>query len=109
MRTRILKASLIISVLVNVVAIPLLTWNLIGSHLRYRAHVDYAAELAYGVGYHRALGHDLATELDNYPTRLQITAVTTNSVQAKLYPGKILKLEFSEPSICYASIWSETD
>lgn len=106
MKTRILLSCLAASVLLNVVGLPLLAWQLIGYSINYRQNVDYVAELAYTVGYHKALGNNLATELETYPTRLQITEVKTDSVVALIWPSKqqSIHLDFSNPKICYASI-----
>ena len=106
MKSRIQIVCLALSLLLNVVAIPFLIWRLAGYSMMHRRNVDYAAELAYAVGYHKALGHDLATELESYPTRFEITKVDSNVVEAIIWPakGQSLRLEFSNPRICNASI-----
>lgn len=110
MKGRIMAAALAVSVFLNVVVIPLLIWRLAGYGMMYRQNVDYVAELAYAVGYHKALGKNLATELASYPSRLQITKADPDRVEAVIWPakGQVLVLEFSDSGICNASI-SEPD
>jgi hypothetical protein len=102
MKTRIITAVLSVSMLLNGV----LLWRLLGYGTMYRRNVGCAAELGYAVGYHRALGRDLATELASCPTRLQIRKVQTNLVEAVIWPAREqrLLLEFSDPRICNASV-----
>lgn len=102
MKARIVAMALAVSVLPN----GFLVWSLLGYGMMYRRNVGYAAELAYAVGRYRALGHDLSTELGSYPSRLQITKVQTNLVEAVIWPTKDqrLVLAFSDPKICNASI-----
>jgi len=111
MKRRTIAVVLSVSVLLNVIVIPLLAWRLAGYSMMYRRNVDYAAELAYAVGYHRALGNNLATELASYPTRLQITKADSDLVEAVIWPakGQVLVLEFSDPRICNASIGEQDD
>jgi hypothetical protein len=106
MKGRIVAAALAMSVLLNVVVIPLLVWWLAGYSMIYRRNVDYVAELAYAVGYHKALGNNLATELASYPSRLQITKADPDRVEAIIWPakGQVLVLQFSDPKICNATI-----
>ena len=109
MKGRILIICLVVSLLLNLIAIPFLLWSLLGYRMMYRENVDYVAELAYAVGYHKALGNNLATELESYPTRLQITKVNSNSVDAVIWPAKrqSIRLDFSDPKICNATIFVE--
>lgn len=106
MTSRIKIICVALSLLLNVVAIPFLLWKLAGYSMMYHRNVDYAAELAYAVGYHKALDSDLALELESYPTRLTLTKVDSNAVEAIIWPasGQLLRLEFSNPGICYATI-----
>jgi hypothetical protein len=106
MKTRILITCLACSLLLNLIAIPWLGWKWVEYSMMYRRNVDYVAEFAYAVGYHRALGHNLGAELESYPTRLQVAKVENNLVEAVIWPAKnqSLVLEFADPKICYASI-----
>jgi hypothetical protein len=109
MKARVLKVVFAGSILLNLVALPVLGWKLAGLELIYRRNVDYAAELAYAVGYRRALGENLAAELAAYPTRLKLTEVSTNSVEVLLWPARneYLRLEFQDPKICNADLYAK--
>jgi hypothetical protein len=106
MKSKPLIALLSISLLINATVIPVLYWKLLGWQGMYRRNVDYAAELAYAVGFHRAKGHDLAVELEDFPTRLQITKITPRGVDAVIWPARnqSIYIEFGETEICNISI-----
>lgn len=106
MKTRALATLLSVSVILNLTAIPVLVWKLLGYRSMYRQSVDYASELAYAVGYHKALGHDLDEELEAYPTRLKLIKVRPDFVEALLWPAKRLtiQMDLRDPEICNTSI-----
>ena len=105
-RKMLLIATLVVSILLNLIVIPFIAWQLFGYSHMYRRNVCYAAELAYAVGYHKALGNDLAAELEWCPTRLKITKANIKRVEAVIWPakGQVLHLEFTGPAICNATI-----
>jgi hypothetical protein len=111
MKARVPSICFAVSLLLNVIAIPTLLWNLWGYQMMQRQTVDYVSELAYTIGYHKGLGNNLVTELELFPTRLQITEVNSNSVEALIWPAKqqSISLEFSDPKICYATVFTGSD
>ncbi len=100
---------LVASLLLNLIAIPWLGWKLLGYDMMYRRNVDYAAELAFAVGYHRGTDADLDLALADLPTRLDVTEVKPNSVKAVIWPrhNQSIILDFEDPPICYASLVEE--
>jgi len=108
MKARVPSICFALSLLLNVIAIPTLLWNLWGYQMMQQPTVDYVSELAYTVGYHKGRGNDLVSELDSFPTRLQITKVNSTSVEALIWPAKrqCIDLEFSDPDICYATVFT---
>ena len=103
------KVILTLSLAANIFALRYWAEEHLQLQSMYRRNVDYAAELAYAIGYHKALGHDLKKELESYPTRLPLKTVTDNRVEAIIWPAKrqSISLDFSNPLICNASIWEE--
>jgi hypothetical protein len=105
---RFVKIALVVSLLVNVTAVPYLTWKLVLFDLTYRRDVDYCAELAYGVGYYKAKGADMAAALGDYPTRLHITHIDQESLEVLIGKRQRLLLTLRD-DICDALVTSQAE
>ena len=100
-----------LSLLLNVTVIPYLAWRLLAYAMMYDRNVSYCSELAYAVGYHRAKGDDMKTELDRYPTRLVVTNVGVDTMEAKIWPAErqYMRLDFRKESICDAYLFTKNE
>lgn len=104
-----IKVMLLISVIVNVTAIPWLIWQVMGVSMMYTRNVDYCSELAYAIGYHKAKNSDMKEALEAYSTRLPVTRIDDTYVEAAIWPAKdqYIRIAFSDERICYANIFTK--
>jgi hypothetical protein len=96
----------LLSLLLNIIVIPYLAWQLMGFSILYYGNVSHAAELAYGMGYYKALNEDLPTKLKAYSTRMNIIKVEDNYVEVVFGPkyGQFLRLSVSKRSPEYCNV-----